>query len=74
MKTRDKIVYAALDLFNTDGERNVTTNHIAAHIEISRAISTTISETNKKSFARFLRFTRKNSSSVLPQSKASKRA
>ncbi|USD60664.1 TetR/AcrR family transcriptional regulator [Vibrio sp. SCSIO 43140] len=35
MKTRDKIVYAALDLFNTDGERNVTTNHIAAHIEIS---------------------------------------
>ncbi|MFC5076327.1 HTH-type transcriptional regulator SrpR [Vibrio thalassae] len=35
MKTRDKIVYAALDLFNLDGERNVTTNHIAAHIEIS---------------------------------------
>ncbi|SEG49585.1 TetR/AcrR family transcriptional regulator [Vibrio hangzhouensis] len=35
MKTRDKIVYAALDLFNSDGERNVTTNHIAAHIEIS---------------------------------------
>ncbi|MFA0088492.1 TetR family transcriptional regulator [Vibrio sp. 10N.286.49.C2] len=35
MKTRDKIVYAALELFNSDGERNVTTNHIAAHIEIS---------------------------------------
>ena len=35
MKTRDKIVYAALDLFNSDGARNVTTNHIAAHIEIS---------------------------------------
>ena len=35
MKTRDKIVFAALDLFNENGERNITTNHIAAHIEIS---------------------------------------
>ena len=35
MKTRDKIVHAALELFNSDGERNVTTNHIAAYIEIS---------------------------------------
>ncbi|MFB9137672.1 TetR/AcrR family transcriptional regulator [Vibrio olivae] len=35
MKTRDKIVSAALELFNQKGERNITTNHIAAHIEIS---------------------------------------
>ncbi|MCK6265250.1 TetR/AcrR family transcriptional regulator [Vibrio sp. ZSDE26] len=35
MKTRDKIVHAALELFNEHGERNITTNHIAAHIEIS---------------------------------------
>ncbi|GAK84105.1 transcriptional regulator TetR family [Vibrio ponticus] len=35
MKTRDKIVLAALDLFNEHGERNITTNHIAAHIDIS---------------------------------------
>ncbi len=35
MKTRDKIVHAALELFNQHGERNITTNHIAAHIEIS---------------------------------------
>ncbi|HAS62937.1 MAG TPA: TetR family transcriptional regulator [Vibrio sp.] len=35
MKTRDKIVLAALELFNEHGERNITTNHIAAHIEIS---------------------------------------
>ncbi|HAS6764264.1 TPA: TetR family transcriptional regulator [Vibrio parahaemolyticus] len=35
MKTRDKIVHAALELFNQHGERNITTNHIADHIEIS---------------------------------------
>ncbi len=35
MKTKDKIVYAALELFNQQGERNITTNHIAAHIGIS---------------------------------------
>ena len=35
MKTRDKIVLASLELFNSHGERNITTNHIAAHIEIS---------------------------------------
>ncbi|MBU2895610.1 TetR/AcrR family transcriptional regulator [Vibrio hepatarius] len=35
MKTRDKIVLAALHLFNENGERNITTNHIAAHIDIS---------------------------------------
>tara|TARA_B100001057_G_C22850157_1_gene950640 strand:+ start:1667 stop:2302 length:636 start_codon:yes stop_codon:yes gene_type:complete len=35
MKTRDKIVFAALEQFNEFGERNVTTNHIAAFLEIS---------------------------------------
>lgn len=35
MKTRDKIVYAALELFNEYGERAITTNHIAEYIEIS---------------------------------------
>lgn len=35
MKTKDKIIFAALELFNENGERNVTTNHIAAHLEIS---------------------------------------
>lgn len=35
MKTRDKIVLASLELFNERGERNVTTNHIAAHLAIS---------------------------------------
>lgn len=35
MKTREKIVQAALELFNEHGERAITTNHIAAHIGIS---------------------------------------
>lgn len=35
MKTRDRIIQASLELFNEQGERNVTTNHIAAHLEIS---------------------------------------
>lgn len=35
MKTRDKILLASLELFNDKGERNVTTNHIAAHMGIS---------------------------------------
>ncbi|MDW6018237.1 TetR/AcrR family transcriptional regulator [Vibrio plantisponsor] len=35
MKTRDRIVHAALELFNENGERAMTTNHIAAHLEIS---------------------------------------
>lgn len=34
-KTRDRIVQASLELFNQQGERNVTTNHIAAHLGIS---------------------------------------
>lgn len=35
MKTRDKIILSSLELFNERGERNVTTNHIAAHLAIS---------------------------------------
>lgn len=35
MKTRDKIIYASLELFNEHGERNITTNHIAAHMNMS---------------------------------------
>lgn len=35
MKTRDKILLSSLELFNDQGERNVTTNHIAAHLAIS---------------------------------------
>jgi AcrR family transcriptional regulator len=35
MKTKDRILAAALQLFNEQGERKVTTNHIAAHLEMS---------------------------------------
>jgi AcrR family transcriptional regulator len=35
MKTRDRILAAALELFNLQGERKVTTNHLAAHLEMS---------------------------------------
>jgi len=35
MKTRDKILLSSLELFNDLGERNVTTNHIAAYLAIS---------------------------------------
>src|SRR5690554_6376801 len=35
MKTRDKILLSSLELFNERGERNITTNHIAAHRAIS---------------------------------------
>ncbi|CAH0524434.1 TetR/AcrR family transcriptional regulator [Vibrio hippocampi] len=35
MKTRDRIVHTALEMFNSDGERNVTTNHISSQLEIS---------------------------------------
>ncbi|MEO4048464.1 TetR/AcrR family transcriptional regulator [Pseudomonas sp. CAU 1711] len=34
-KTRERIVEASLELFNAQGERNVTTNHIAAHLGMS---------------------------------------
>jgi len=35
MKTKDKIIQGSIELFNKQGERNVTTNHIAAHVGIS---------------------------------------
>ncbi|MGO1792733.1 MAG: TetR/AcrR family transcriptional regulator [Oceanisphaera sp.] len=35
MKTKERIISAALLLFNEQGEANVTTNHIAAHLGIS---------------------------------------
>lgn len=35
MKTKDRILQKSLQLFNADGERNVTTNHIAAALNIS---------------------------------------
>lgn len=35
MKTRDKIIVASIKLFNEQGERNITTNHIAANLGIS---------------------------------------
>ncbi|MDY0269157.1 TetR/AcrR family transcriptional regulator [Trichloromonas sp.] len=35
MKTRDRIIAAAIDLFNEQGTKGVTTNHIAAAVGIS---------------------------------------
>ncbi|WP_257294078.1 TetR/AcrR family transcriptional regulator [Endozoicomonas sp. YOMI1] len=35
VKTRDKILNTAMELFNEQGERAVTTNHIASHMGIS---------------------------------------
>lgn len=35
IKTRERIVQNSLVLFNLQGERSVSTNHIAAHMEIS---------------------------------------
>jgi AcrR family transcriptional regulator len=35
INTRDRIVQTSLALFNQQGERSVSTNHIAAHMEIS---------------------------------------
>ena len=35
IKTRERIVQNSLELFNQQGERSVSTNHIAAHMEMS---------------------------------------
>ncbi|QIZ78362.1 TetR/AcrR family transcriptional regulator [Ferrimonas lipolytica] len=35
MKTKDRIIAAACELFNEHGERAITTNHIASHLGIS---------------------------------------
>ena len=35
MKTRERIVQSSLDLFNQQGERSVSTNHIANYLDIS---------------------------------------
>ena len=35
MKTKDRIIHAAIELFNQRGEQNVTTNHIAADLGMS---------------------------------------
>ena len=35
MKTKERILVAALQLFNEQGEANVSTNHIAAHLGMS---------------------------------------
>ena len=35
MGNRERIIEAALDLFNEHGCRSMTTNHIAAHLSIS---------------------------------------
>lgn len=35
LKTRERIIQESLALFNAQGERSVTTNHIAAHLGIS---------------------------------------
>ncbi|MET1080387.1 MAG: TetR/AcrR family transcriptional regulator [Pseudomonas sp.] len=35
IKTRERIILASLALFNAQGERSVTTNHIAAHLGMS---------------------------------------
>jgi AcrR family transcriptional regulator len=35
IKTRERILQASLELFNVQGERSVSTNHLAAHLGIS---------------------------------------
>ena len=35
VKTSERIVQTSLELFNQQGERSISTNHIAAHMEIS---------------------------------------
>ena len=47
--TYNRILDAALKLFNEESERNTTTNHIASHLGISPATSTTTSAAKTKS-------------------------
>jgi AcrR family transcriptional regulator len=35
VRTRERIIQASIELFNEHGERQITTNHIAAHLGIS---------------------------------------
>ena len=49
IKTRDRIAQASLELFNAQGERSVTTNHIATHLGISPGNSTTTTRTKRRS-------------------------
>jgi AcrR family transcriptional regulator len=35
LRTKDRILQASIELFNQQGERQITTNHIAAHLGIS---------------------------------------
>lgn len=35
LKTKERIILESLELFNAHGERNVSTNHIAAHLNMS---------------------------------------
>lgn len=47
--TYTRIIEAGLLLFNEEGERNISTNHIAAHLGISPVICITIFAIKMKS-------------------------